>query len=249
MSQSAAQRDIPPELVYRHPDLPSSVANGAAFLVDKPRGVSSFGVVKQIRECTGVSKVGHAGTLDPLATGLLIVLVARSATRLQEAFVHLPKVYVGTMRLGEETPSFDTETEVVETRDVSFLTRSRVESACRSHEGSFWQTPPMYSAVKVKGERLYEKARRGESVDRPPRRVRVDAFDVREWASPDLRFCVRCSRGTYVRALARDVGKELGVGAHLRSLRRRAVGAYSAERAWPLSPLVQALSNDNCWRS
>lgn len=243
MPSSAAQRDIPPELVYERPELPEAPEDGAVLLVDKPRGPTSFDVVEAVRAGTGVDKVGHAGTLDPMATGLLILLVARPATRLQEAFMHLPKVYEGTMRLGERTPSLDAETEVVEEADPSHLTLGDLDTVRSQFTGSIQQVPPMYSAVKVDGERLYKKARRGETVDRPPRQVRIDRFELIEWASPDFRFRVECSKGTYIRSLARDVGEALDVGAHLHALRRTAIGPYEVDAAWPLDALEEALSH------
>ncbi len=213
------------------------------MLIDKPEGDTSFDVVECVRDHTGVKKVGHAGTLDPMATGLLIVLVARPATRLQEAFMALPKAYQGTMRLGERTPSHDAETDVVETMDPSHLTHEEIAAARDEFTGEIQQVPPMYSAVKVDGEPLYKKARRGETVDRPPRQVRVDSFELLDWSPPDLSFAVDCSKGTYVRSLARDLGDALDVGAHLTALRRMKIGPYSVEGAWTRSDLEAALSN------
>ena len=242
MPSGAAQRDIPPDIVHPSSSLPPTFDDGAALLVDKPTGMTSHDVVAVVRRDTSVRKVGHAGTLDPMATGLLIVLVARRATRLQEAFMHLPKVYEGTMRLGEQTPSHDAETDVVERTDPSHVTREDVEALRSQFTGTIQQVPPMYSAVKMDGERLYEKARRGETVDRPPRQVRIDRFDLIDWAPPDLRFRVECSKGTYVRSLARDVGDALDVGAHLTALRRTAIGPYQVTAAWSLDDLATALS-------
>lgn len=242
MGSAAAQRDIPPDIVFGHDECPSSVEEGAAFLIDKPSGLTSFDVVERVRAGSGVKKVGHAGTLDPLATGLLIVLVARPATRLQEAFMHLPKTYEGTMRLGERTPSHDAETDVTDRADVSGLTRADIEAVRDQFTGEIQQVPPMYSAVKVDGERLYKKARRGETVERPPRQVRIDAFEILDWTRPDLRFRVACSKGTYIRSLARDLGDTLEVGAHLSALRRTQIGSYAVSAAWPLEALEQALS-------
>lgn len=242
MSSAAAQRDIPPDLVFARGERPSSFEDGAALLVDKPEGLTSFDVVARVRTAAGVRKVGHAGTLDPMATGLLIVLVARPATRLQAAFMALPKTYEGVMRLGERTPSHDTETEVVERADVSGLTREDLAAARDPLTGTIEQVPPMYSAVKVEGERLYKKARRGEAVERPPRQVHVDAFELLDWTPPTLEFRVSCSKGTYVRSLARDLGEALGVGAHLTALRRTHIGPYTAAAAWPLGDLENALS-------
>lgn len=228
--------------MYEASSLPASFEDGAVLLIDKPKGATSFDVVKAVRGRVGPSKVGHAGTLDPLATGLLIILVARPATRLQEAFMHLPKTYEGTMRLGEQTPSLDAETEVEERADVSHLSLDDIDAVRDRFTGQIEQIPPMYSAVKVDGEPLYKKARRGETVERAPRQVRIDRFDLRDWTPPDLTFAVECSKGTYIRSLARDVGEALGVGAHLTALRRTAIGEYRAADAWSLSTLTNALS-------
>lgn len=156
--------------------------------------------------------------------------------------MHLPKTYEGTMRLGEQTPSLDAETEVEERADVSHLSLDDIDAVRDRFTGQIEQIPPMYSAVKVDGEPLYKKARRGETVERAPRQVRIDRFDLRDWTPPDLTFAVECSKGTYIRSLARDVGEALGVGAHLTALRRTAIGEYRAADAWSLSTLTNALS-------
>jgi len=242
VSSAAAQRDIPPEMVYTPPNRPAAWEEGAILPVDKPEGCSSFDVVETVQDETGIQKVGHAGTLDPLASGLLLILVARPATRLQAACMHLPKTYEATFRLGETTPSHDTETEVVERIDPTGLAREDLEAVSQEFVGLLNQVPPMYSAVKIDGERLYEKARRGETVDRPPRQVRVDRFEIVRWAPPDCAVRIECSKGTYVRALARDVGEELGVGAHLTALRRTAIGPFAVENGWTLDALTDPLS-------
>lgn len=238
---AAAPRDIPEELICGSGQIPQDVESGVVLLVDKPRGCTSHDVVDRVRRRAGIRKVGHAGTLDPLATGLLIVLVARPATRLQQAFMKLPKTYEGTLRLGETTPSHDAETDVTETHDISPLTAADLEAARAQFEGTIRQVPPMYSAVKIDGERLYKKARRGESVERPPRQVRIDAFELTGWSGSDVSFRVQCSKGTYIRSLARDVGQALEVGAHLVALRRTAIGPYSVEQAWSLEALLDVL--------
>lgn len=242
MSSAAAQRDIPPEMVYAPPDRPDTWGEGAILPVDKPQGRPSFDVVEVVREGTGVQKVGHAGTLDPMATGLLLVLVARPATRLQAACMQLAKTYEAIVRLGEKTASHDTETEVVERADPSGVSRADVEAASRQFVGSIEQVPPMYSAVKVDGERLYEKARRGETVERPPRQVRIDQFEILDWSPPEVSVQVKCSKGTYIRALARDLGETLGVGAHLTALRRTAIGPFDLADSWSLDALTDTLS-------
>lgn len=238
---SAAQRTIPPELIVSPPDVPSCPANGAVFLIDKPKGETSFNVVREVRRLTNQRKVGHAGTLDPMATGVLIVLVARPATRLQAAFVHLPKVYEATLRLGETTPSHDAETEITHRCDASGVTDEDLDTACRSFVGTIDQVPPMYSAIKIEGERLYKKARRGETVDRPPRQVSIDSIEITGRSGPDVSFRVACSKGTYIRSLARDWGAALGVGAHLTVLRRTHIGPYHVDNAWRLPTLADAL--------
>jgi tRNA pseudouridine55 synthase len=241
---SAEHRRIPPDIIYTPPHRPASTEDGAVFPVDKPEGETSFDVVRTVRRAIGVRKVGHAGTLDPMATGLLIVLAARPATRLQEAFMALEKEYVATIRLGETTPSHDTETEVSERHDASHLTVSDVEDVRPQFEGTINQVPPMYSALKVDGERLYEKARRGEEVDRPPRQVTIRELSILEKDGDDVRVRVVCSKGTYIRSLARDIGAELGVGAHLTALRRTRIGSFHVDDAWALDALCGDVETD-----
>jgi tRNA pseudouridine55 synthase len=231
----------PEALVYGYPRLPVSYEQ-AVLLVDKPAGWSSFDVIRKLRRLLGVRKIGHAGTLDPMATGLLICLVGR-ATKRMEHFMGLPKAYTGTLRLGEVTPSYDAETDVTERHAWSHVGDAALEDARRLFLGEIEQVPPMYSAVKVGGERLYKKARRGEAVSRPPRRVRVDAFTLTGRAGADVSFVLRCSKGTYVRSLAHDFGQALGVGAHLVALRRTEIGPYAAAAAWTIQQLEEALRN------
>jgi len=242
LASAAAQRDIPSDLVCAEGEPIGPLEKGGAFLIDKPSGPTSFDVVEAVREASEMRKVGHSGTLDPMATGLLIVLVARPATRLQEAFMHLPKTYEGTLRLGERTPSHDAETDVTERTDASGITLADLRAIQDQFTGTLQQVPPMYSAVTVDGERLYEKARRGERVDRPPRQVTVNSFEYLEWTPPELSFRLTCSKGFYVRSLARDVGEAVGVGAHLTALRRTRIGSYSVSTAWTVSALTDALS-------
>lgn len=227
-------------VVYGCPTLPEAWTE-AVLLVDKPKGWSSFDVIRKLRRLLGVRKIGHAGTLDPMATGLLILLVGK-ATKQMEAFMGLPKVYAGTLRLGETTPSYDAETDVRERRDTDHLTAEDLERARRVLEGQIEQTPPMYSAVKVKGERLYKKARRGETVERPARTVEVTSFRITGRRGADVDFEVACSKGTYIRALAHDFGQRLGVGAHLTALRRTATGPYTVDAAWTIEQLEHAVN-------
>lgn len=236
---SAVTDSHPQDDVFGAPDLPKSF-DEAVLLIDKARGRTSFDVVRDVRRLTG-QKVGHAGTLDPNATGLLILLVGR-ATKRMESFMNLSKTYTGVMRLGEVTPSYDTETEVTERREWRPVTDGMVEEAFASFTGTIEQVPPMYSAVKIGGERLYKKARRGETVKRRPRIVDISAFEVTDRDGQDVAFRVKCSKGTYIRSLARDVGEKLEVGAHLVELRRTAIGPYGVEEAWTIDQLTTALT-------
>jgi tRNA pseudouridine55 synthase len=199
------------------------------LLVDKPSGITSHDVVDVVRRALGTKKVGHAGTLDPSATGLLLLGVGR-ATRLLRFLGDLPKTYEGTMRLGVETTTLDGEGEVVRTGPVT-ATRDQVASAMRALEGESQQRPPAYSAVKVGGRKLYEAARAGDALEAEPRPIRVDAFDLLSFEPPDVRFRVTCSGGTYVRVLAADVGVAVSSGAHLAELRRTAIGPFDVEDA------------------
>ena len=206
----------------------SSPAEGLV-LVDKPSGMTSHDVVDAVRRRLGTRKVGHAGTLDPMATGLL-VLGAGRATRLLRYLGELPKSYTGTGRLGVETDTLDADGSVVRSAPVT-ATRDEVTAAANALVGESMQTPPAFSAVKVGGRKLYEAARKGETLEAPPRPIRVDAFDVTAFAEPTFSFAVSCSGGTYVRVLVSDVGRALGCGAHLMALRRTGIGPFTVEEA------------------
>jgi tRNA pseudouridine55 synthase len=199
------------------------------LLVDKPSGVTSHDVVDVVRRRLATRKVGHAGTLDPMATGLLLMGVGR-ATRLLRFLGDLPKSYEGTLRLGVETTTLDAEGDVVRETTVH-VTEAQVTEAMRTLVGESLQRPPAYSAVKVGGRKLYEAARAGERVEAEPRPIRVDAFDLLSLDPPDAAFHVVCSGGTYVRVLAADVGAALSCGAHLTALRRTAIGPHAVEDA------------------
>jgi tRNA pseudouridine55 synthase len=194
------------------------------LLIDKPTGVTSHDVVNDVRRALRTRKVGHAGTLDPMATGLLLVGVGR-ATRLLRFLGDLPKGYEGSARLGVETDTLDADGAVVRTADVS-VSEHEVRAAMERLVGVSMQRPPAYSAVKVGGRRLYQAAREGEVVEAAPRPIRVDAFDLLVFDPPDFDFRVTCSGGTYVRVLVADVGKTLSCGAHLTRLVRTSIGPF-----------------------
>lgn len=201
------------------------------LLIDKPGAVTSHDAVDAVRRALGTRKVGHAGTLDPMATGLLLVGVGR-ATRLLRFLGELPKTYAGTARLGVETTTLDADGEVTAERSVS-ASEDDVRRAMASLVGESMQRPPSYSAVRVGGRRLYEAARAGEPLEAAPRPIRVDRFAMDRFDGRDATFEVVCSGGTYVRVLVADVGATLGCGAHLTILRRTAIGPFRVHEAVP----------------
>ncbi len=209
------------------------------MLVDKPKGMTSHDVVDEVRRSLRTRKVGHAGTLDPLATGLLILGVGR-ATRLLRFLGDLAKTYEGAGRLGVETDTLDAEGSVVRSAPVE-ATRGDVARAAGTLVGPSLQRPPAYSAVKIGGRKLYQAARRGEELEAPARPIHVEAFEVLTYEPPDFGFRVTCSGGTYVRVLVADVGSALGCGAHLISLRRIAIGPFRVEDAGPPESPPEAL--------
>ena len=208
-----------------------SPAAEGLVLVDKPAGSTSHDAVDAVRRHLGTRKVGHAGTLDPMATGLLVLGVGR-ATRLLRYLGELPKSYTGTARLGVETDTLDADGTVVRSAPVT-STRQEVAAAAEALVGRSMQAPPAYSAVKVGGRKLYEAARKGEELEAAPRPIRVDACDVTTFDGSTFGFTVTCSGGTYVRVLVEDMGRALGCGAHLTSLRRTAIGPFAVEEAEP----------------
>ena len=207
-------------------------------VVDKPAGLTSHDVVAKARKIFGTRKVGHSGTLDPDATGVLVLGVGR-ATRLLQFLTGLPKSYKGEIVFGEETSTLDSSGEVTHIHDMSGLTLSDVRKATKCFLGEIEQIPPMVSAVRIKGKRLYEIAREGNEIDRPARSVRVDRFEV--YPTEDSKVYevfVDCSSGTYIRSLAADLGLVLGGGAHLRNLRRTRVGSFGEDEALPLEEII-----------
>ncbi len=213
------------------------VAEGEMLLVDKPKGWTSFDVVNKVRHLFRVRRVGHAGTLDPLATGLLIVCTGRK-TRELSGFSDMEKEYEGAMTLGGRTSSFDAETPVIEERSIAGITEERVQDALGRFVGKQEQIPPMWSAVKVKGRPLYRYARKGVEVERRPRAVEVYRLSATRIDVPVVEFSVACSKGTYVRALVDGIGEALGCGAYLTALRRTRIGPYRVEDALTVDRLV-----------
>ncbi|GBG90023.1 hypothetical protein CBR_g50116 [Chara braunii] len=231
-----------PEPVPRHlpimvkkPIMPSrwDSPGGCVILMDKPKDWTSFAVCARVRSLVKVKKVGHAGTLDPMATGLLILCVGK-ATKLVDNYQALQKTYTGTIRLGEATSSYDAETDVVQQLPWEHISDEDIQDAAKNFIGNIMQVPPIFSAIKVKGERLYEKGRRGETIDIPPRPLVVYDFQLKRSKSnrQHIDFKVECSKGTYVRSLANDLGRALGSCGHLVALRREKIGDFSVRSAW-----------------
>ena len=200
------------------------------LLVDKASGMTSHDVVAIVRRRLGTKKVGHCGTLDPLATGLLLIVLGRG-TKIQDLLMSEDKEYAGTMNLGVMTDSQDADGQVTETRPVPDFPREQIAAAFAKFHGDFYQMPPMVSAIKKEGVPLYKLARQGKTVEREPRFVHVYAHEIQAVRLPEIDFRVACSKGFYVRTYAFDIGNELGCGAHLKTLRRTKSGKFTLEHA------------------
>jgi tRNA pseudouridine55 synthase len=198
------------------------------LLLDKPSGMTSHDVVDRVRRKLRMKRIGHAGTLDPMATGLLIILVGKS-TKLSQYLMGLDKVYEGTVCFGTATTTHDAEGEVTETKPAPELDEVGVKAAMDKFLGDQYQTPPMFSAKKVGGVPLYKLARKGKEVEREARFIRISKFTLDRWETPELDFTVACSKGTYVRTLAHDLGQAMGSCAHLQSLRRVEIERFQIE--------------------
>ena len=200
------------------------------LLVDKAAGMTSHDVVALVRRRLSIKKVGHCGTLDPLATGLLLLTLGRG-TKIQDLLMSEDKEYAGTMTLGATTDTQDRAGQILEERPVPALSEENVRAAFEKFRGDFYQMPPMVSAIKQGGVPLYKLARQGKTVEREPRLVHVYSYTIQQIASPDIDFSVSCSKGFYVRTYAHDIGEELGCGAHLKELRRTRSGRFPVDGA------------------
>ncbi len=209
------------------------------LLLDKPRGWTSHDAVDFVRRKIGQKKVGHAGTLDPLATGLLVLLLGR-ATKWSDELMGHDKEYCGTIRLGIATDTYDLEGKILTEAPFSHISREEVEACFAGFRGEIEQTAPVYSALKKQGKKLYELARAGVAVEAPVRRVTLREFLITSFEAPDIGFRLLCSKGTYVRSLAQDIGARLGCGATLASLQRVASGRFALTDAWQREALAAA---------
>ena len=218
--------------------------NNEVILLDKPLTWTSFDVVNKVRYTGKFKKVGHAGTLDPLATGLLILCTGKKTKEI-DLYQGLPKEYTGTITLGKTTPSYDLETEVDANFPVDHITEEDLEKARLSFIGLISQMPPIFSAIKVKGKRAYDEARKGKTIELKAREIEIFEFDIDTKNFPEISFRVVCSKGTYIRSLAYDFGKVLNSGGFLSSLRRTKIGNFSVDNAYSVEDIVEKLKEAN----
>jgi tRNA pseudouridine55 synthase len=217
-------------------------SEGEIILIDKPSGPTSFQVVSKIRKITGVKKVGHSGTLDPKASGLLIICTGKK-TKEMDKFINLNKTYSGIIRLGLTSSSMDTETECSEVPLPEGLDENKILDVRDTFLGEIEQTPPMYSAIKIGGKKLYNLARKGKSIKREPRNIFIERFEINKINLPDIHFTITCSKGTFIRVIADDFGKKLNSGALLFELRRIGIGDFQVEEALSVNDFSNQFSS------
>jgi tRNA pseudouridine55 synthase len=221
---------------------PKQFEDGIVMLVDKPLGWTSFDVIRKLRSLIGIRKIGHAGTLDPLATGLLIVCTGKFTKRINQ-YMAQQKEYTGTITLGATTPTYDLESEPVNFKDTNLITLEKVQSILPQFTGLIEQIPPAHSAIKIDGKRVYELARKGKEVKLEPRTVHIYSFEILAFRDAQLQFRVVCSTGTYIRSLANDLGQALGCGGYLSALRRTRIGEFEVTAAQTMESLVALYSS------
>lgn len=220
---------------------------GQLLLINKPYQWTSFDVIRKVRDLVKIKKVGHAGTLDPLATGLLIVCTGKFTKRINE-YMAQEKEYTGTITLGATTPTFDLESSPINIRDTSKIKEEQIRLATIPFTGEIMQVPPMHSAIKKDGKRVYELARRGETIELAPRKLFIREFAVTAIELPVVHFRVICSTGTYIRSLANDFGAALGCGAYLSSLCRTRIGEYKLDKASTIGQLEEQITGGSALR-
>jgi tRNA pseudouridine55 synthase len=212
------------------PDALVPFLEGKVLLMDKPLRWTSFKMIRRVRGLTFVQKVGHAGTLDPLATGLLIICTGKCTKQIND-FMGMNKEYIGTLELGATTATYDLESEPENFKSITHLSIEQIKAATQQFIGEIWQVPPQHSAIKKDGVRLYETARQGIEVKIDPRKVTIENFEITNINLPTIEFKVNCSTGTYIRSLVNDFGAALGVGAYMSSLRRTKIGEFDIANA------------------
>ncbi|MBL7703268.1 MAG: tRNA pseudouridine(55) synthase TruB [Ferruginibacter sp.] len=227
---------IPIDPAIQHP-----FADGKVILINKPLHWTSFDVVRKLRSLIQIKKIGHAGTLDPLATGLLIVCTGKFTKKINE-YMAQEKEYTGSITLGAVTPTYDLESLPEQPKDISFVTNEMLQTATEKFVGDIQQLPPMFSAIKKDGVALYELARRGEEVELKPRNIHIRSFEIAKVELPVVHFKVVCSTGTYIRSLANDYGAALGCGGYLSSLCRNRIGEFKIEDAMSMEEFEKSVS-------
>ncbi|MEO8960332.1 MAG: tRNA pseudouridine(55) synthase TruB [Ginsengibacter sp.] len=231
----------------KHDDSSSSPlvvwSEGQVLLIDKPLEWTSFDVVRKIRNIIGIKKVGHAGTLDPLATGLLIVCTGKFTKKINE-YMGQEKEYAGTITLGATTPTYDLESEPGHSKSLDSITGDLIYAATKQFTGEILQTPPIHSAIKQKGKPVYLLARKGKEVILEPRKITINEFEITHIEMPVISFRVVCTTGTYIRSLANDFGAVLGCGGYLSQLRRTRIGDFKAEDAMNMEEFVRMYSEE-----
>jgi tRNA pseudouridine55 synthase len=213
------------------------------ILINKEQGNSSFQVIAALRKITGIKKIGHAGTLDPIAEGLLIVAIGRESTRKINQFVNLDKEYLAQLCLGKKTDTYDREGKIIDEYKAKDPNLKEIQSALKYFKGEIEQVPPMYSAKKYKGKKLYELARKGIEIKRQACLINISDIEILNYRWPNLKLKVNCSKGTYIRSLVYDLGEKLKTGAYLTELKRTRIGNYNIKSAYKLSDL-----NSNNWQ-
>ena len=219
----------------------NSYEEGAVLLIDKPYRWTSFDVVRKIRNTLHIKKIGHAGTLDPLATGLLILCTGKMTKQI-DSYQAQEKEYTGKLVLGKTTPSVDLETDFDQVYETCHISQDMLQWAASQLTGTLQQIPPIYSAIQVDGQRVYKKARQGQTVELQPRQVEVSLFEINFTDFPVIDFKIICSKGTYIRSLVRDFGELLNSGAYLAELRRTRIGTFYIENAQTVEGFIQSLS-------
>jgi len=207
--------------------------------INKPAGITSHTVVNKLRRFYGIKKIGHAGTLDPFATGVLILLVGRESTKRSDEFMKQDKIYRTKLKLGYISDTYDKDGVIQEYNVQKVPTRSEIESITESFIGEISQIPPMYSAIKINGKKMYELARKGQTIDIPPRLVNIYNIDILDYTYPYLTLDIACSSGTYIRSLGYDIGMKLSTGAYLEELERRQSGEFNIEKCYTLDNLPE----------
>jgi len=216
---------------------------GMILKVDKPIGWTSFDIVNKIRSTLKLKKIGHAGTLDPLASGLLIICTGKYTKKIHE-YQDFDKEYIGSFVIGKTTPSHDLETEFNSSKSIKNISEEKIIKTTKSFLGNQYQTPPKYSAIKINGERAYKKARNKENVILKPREVRINKFEITSISLPKIDFIINCSKGTYIRSIARDYGNKLKTGAYLKELRRTKIGKICIKDSMTIEKTIIKIKKD-----